>query len=110
MESVTLQVPALWADHHTLVVHALLAGMAGVDDVYASAKNKQVTLAYDPGQIDLAAIEKALAQAGYPVGATAQVVEQGFVWRKASEWAVVADRVTETALVDLQMSGDHRKY
>ncbi len=110
MKSVTLQVPGLWADHHVLKVRRLLTGMAGVGEVYASAKNKEVTVSYDPGQVDLAAIEGALAQAGYPVGATGRPAETGFVWRKAKDWAAIADRVTTTNMADLTMSGDFRKY
>jgi len=110
MESVTLQVPAMWADHHTLVVHHLLAGMAGVSEVYASSKNKAVTLSVDPGKVDLSAIEGALAEAGYPVGAEEKPPEAGFVWRKAGRWLEIGDRVTTTNMVDLAMSGDFRRY
>ena len=110
MKSVTLKVPGLWADHHTLAVRSLLVGMNGVGDVVASAKNKDVTVSYDPGVVDVAAIEGTLTKAGYAVGAAAQPVETGFVWRKAKEWAVIADRVTTTNMNDLAMSGDHRMY
>ncbi len=110
MESVTLPVPTMWADHHVLTVRRLLTGMTGVGDVVASSKNKTVTLAYDPGQVDLATIEGALAQAGYPVGAEEKASETGFIWRKAREWAAIADRVTTTNMADLTMSGDFRKY
>lgn len=110
MKSVTLKVPGLWADHHTLAVRSLLAGINGVSDVVASAKNKEVTVSYDPGVVNPAAIEGALAQGGYPVGAAEPPAEAGFVWRKAKEWAAIADRVTTTNMNDLAMSGDHRMY
>lgn len=109
MESVTMKVPALWADHHTLVVRDLLTKMDGVSEVVASSKNREVTFSHAPG-VDLAAVESALASAGYPTGEEKKPGETGFVWRKAREWAAVADRVTTTNMVDLQMSGDHRKY
>ena len=110
METVTLEVPTMWADHHTLIVHNLLAGMAGVSRVFASAKNREVSLSYDPGKIDLAAIEGTLAEAGYPVGAEEKAPEVGFVWRKAGRWLEIGDRATVTHQADLDMSGDYRLY
>jgi len=110
MESATIKVPALWADHHTLKAYDLLAKVDGISDVVASAKNKEVSFSYEPGRVDLAAVEGVLADAGYPVGEEERPREEGFVWRKAREWAIVADRVTTTNMIDLQMSGDHRKY
>lgn len=110
MESVTLKVPALWADHHTLVVHDLLAGMEGISEVFASSKNREVSLSYDPGKVALAAVEDTLSEAGYPVGAEEKPEEVGFVWRKAGRWLEIGDRVTVTHQVDLEMSGDFRKY
>jgi len=110
METVTMKVPAMWADHHVLIVHSLLAGMDGVSDVVASSKNREITVSYDPGSVDLGVIEGTLAAAGYPVGAKVQPEESGFVWRKASKWLEIGDRVTTTNMVDLTMSGDHRMY
>jgi copper chaperone CopZ len=68
MEKLVLTIPTLYGDHHTVAVHRVLQGIAGVSDPYVSAAFRQVAVKYDPGKTSPAAIEKALAAQGYEPG------------------------------------------
>jgi copper chaperone CopZ len=111
MAKVTLDVPALWADHHVLAVRDALVALDGVKQVYASAAWKQVLVEYDGKKTKPEAIEKALAEAGYPVGgdAPAMLVEPTERLRDP-QWAVLGFRTVETNRKDLDMSGEFRRY
>ncbi|MCS7222674.1 MAG: heavy-metal-associated domain-containing protein [Anaerolineae bacterium] len=111
LEKVVLDVPAMWADHHVLKVRAVLTSLEGVQDVYASSAWKQVLVSFDPSKISQAAIEQALAEAGYPVGAgEVPVLVQHDGIRRDPRWEVLGARVTKTNQVDIEMSGEFRKY
>ena len=111
MEKVVLEVPTLWADHHVLKVRDALVNLEGVEDVYASSAWKQVLVAYDPAKTDRAAIEKALAEAGYPVGEGGPpMLAQAAERRRDPKWEVLGARVTETSRADIEMSGEFRRY
>ena len=111
MEKVVLDVPTLWADHHVLRVRDALMPQEGVEDVYASSAWKQVLVKYDETETDRAAIEKTLAEAGYPVrqGETPMLVQPGDVHRDP-QWEVLGSRTTETNQADIEMSGEFRRY
>lgn len=70
MEKAHFDVPAMYGDHHVTAVRELLLALPGVDDVYASAGFRQVLVKHDPEVTTSAAIEQALADHGYQVGAT----------------------------------------
>ena len=111
MKKVALEVPTLWADHHVLKVRDALTGLEGVEDVYASSAWKQVLVTYDDAKVDGAAIEEALVGAGYPVGeGEMPVVVQPLDKRRDPQWEKLGFRVTTTNQVDLEMSGEFRKY
>ena len=111
MTKVVLKVPTLWADHHVLKVRDALINLGGVDGVYASSAWKQVLVNYDEAKTDPAAIEKALAEAGYPVGeGQVPVVVQPTDLRRDPQWEVLGSRMTETNQADLEMSGEFRRY
>jgi len=109
--SVVLDVPILWADHHVLKVRDALTNLEGVEDVYASSAWKQVLVSYDSAKTDSATIEKALAEAGYPVGEgeVPMLVLPGEKLRDP-KWEVLGLRLTETNQADLEMSGEFRRY
>ncbi|NLF01493.1 MAG: hypothetical protein GX601_11005 [Anaerolineales bacterium] len=111
MEKVVLDVPTLWADHHVLNVRDALVAVDGVEDVYASSAWRQVLVSYDPTKTERAALEKALADVGYPVGqgGTPVIVEPTRL-RRDPQWNVLGWRVTETNRADLEMSGEFRRY
>jgi copper chaperone CopZ len=111
MSKLVLDVPTLWADHHVLKVRGALVTLEGVDEVYASAAWKKVLVNYDADKTDPATIEKALADAGYPTdeGEVSVLVQPGKLNRDP-QWNVLGARKTETNLVDLEMSGEFRRY
>jgi copper chaperone CopZ len=111
MSRLVLDVPTLWADHHVLKVRDALLTLEGVDDVYASAAWKQVLVNFDADKTDQAAVEKALADAGYPVGeGEIPVLVQPGKQHRDPQWKVLGARKTETNQVDLEMSGEFRRY
>jgi copper chaperone CopZ len=111
MKKVVLEVPTLWADHHVLKVRDALTKLEGVEDVYASSSWKQVLVTYEDGQLDGEAIEKTLAEAGYPVGeGEMPVVVQPTEKRRDPQWEELEFRTTKTNQVDLEMSGEFRRY
>jgi hypothetical protein len=65
MESFSLNVPAMYGDHHVVAARALLLELPGVNDVYASSNFRLVEALYDPAQITPQEIESTLAEAGY---------------------------------------------
>jgi len=111
VEKVTLDVPALWADHHVLKVRAALTSLQGVEDVFASSAWKQILVRYDETKTNRTAIEQTLAQAGYPPGEgeTPMLVEPTDL-RRDPRWTVLGARVTETNESDLKLSGEFRRY
>jgi copper chaperone CopZ len=111
MEKAVLNVPTLWADHHVLKVREVLGSLSGIEDVYASSAWKQILVTYDAAKTDRAAVERALAEAGYPIdqGETPVLVQAGLKGRDP-KWEVLGARVTQTDRVDLEMSGEFRKY
>ncbi len=111
MTKVVLEVPTLWADHHVLKVREVLTNLEGVDGVYASSGWKQVLVNYDAAKTDPAVIEKALAEAGYPVGeGELPVLAQPGKALRDPQWAVLGSRMTETNQADIEMSGEFRRY
>jgi copper chaperone CopZ len=111
MAKAVLDVPGLWADHHVLAVREALAGLEGVDDVYASSAWKQVLVTYDGKKTKPEAIEKALAEAGYPVGGEGPpMLVEPTPKRRDPKWAVLGFRTVETNRKDLEMSGEFRRY
>ena len=110
MAKATFDVPTLWADHHVLKVREALFSLDGVDDVFASSAWKKVLVTYNNKKMKKADIEKALADAGYPVGEGEMgVVVQPNEIRRDPQWADGA-RMTQTNRADREMSGEFRKY
>lgn len=65
MERLSVQAPAMYGDHHVTAVRALLFGMPGVGEVYASSAFQLIEVEYDEGAISRDAILAQLAEAGY---------------------------------------------
>jgi copper chaperone CopZ len=111
MSKVVLEVPTLWADHHVLKVRDALVNLEGVDGVYASSSWKQVLVDYNNKKVKKADLEQALAEAGYPVGeGEVPIVVQAGEIRRDPQWGVLGARDTVTNQVDLEMSGEFRRY
>lgn len=111
MEKVVLDVPTLWADHHVLKVRDTLFDLEGVEDVYASSAWKQVLVTYEDSKVESATIENALAEVGYPVGeGETPMLVQPKIRNRDPQWEELTFRMTKTNRVDLEMSGEFRKY
>jgi copper chaperone CopZ len=110
MEKVTFSIPAMWADHHTLAVRQALGQVGGVQEVIASAMYKDVLIKYDPATVSSETLQDTLAAAGYPIAETPQLPSYPERTDDTSDWFQFQERITETDLRDLEMSGDHRKY
>lgn len=65
MARLSLNLPAMYGDHHVLEVRQLLLALPGIDEVYASSCFQVVEIAYDPDQVNENTITAALTEAGY---------------------------------------------
>lgn len=110
MEKVTFSIPAMWADHHVLKVRETLEQVAGVEEVLASAMYKDVLVRYDAAEVTPEALSGALAEAGYEIAQSPELPTYPERTDDRSDWFQFQERVTETDMRDLIMSGDHRKY
>ncbi len=110
MERVTLSAPALYADHHVLKVREALFAVNGVEDVIASSAWQTVIVSYDESKVGSAAIEQALAKAGYGSDRVTPVLATSGEQFQDPAWEALGVRVTKTNAKDLEMSGEFRKY
>jgi copper chaperone CopZ len=109
MDHLTLTIPGLYADHHVTQVRRTLLQLSGVEEVMASAAFKELAVDFDPDKIARDAIVDALTRAGYPPGVP-PVVERSPNATADPAWDVLTQRAVTTNMVDLQMSGEFRKY
>jgi copper chaperone CopZ len=110
MDRVTFNIPALWADHHVLAVREALGQVSGVEEVIASSLYKDVLIKYDPATVTPDALAGALTQAGFAIAKEPALPTYPKRTDDASDWFQFQERITETDMRDLIMSGDHRKY
>ena len=76
MKILTVELPAMYGDHHVMAVRDLLFAIPGVEDVYASSSFQVVEVKYDDSQTDEGQIKSTLEEAGY-LGALEFEVEVG---------------------------------
>ena len=110
MEKVTFSIPAMWADHHVLAVRETLSQVSGVEEVIASSLYQDVLVKYDPATVTAKTLANILTDAGYQVGTAPKLPTHPERIEDTSDWFQFQERVTETDMRDLEMSGDHRKY
>jgi copper chaperone CopZ len=65
VEEFSLELPAMYADHHVTEVRSLLLEIPGVDDVYASSGFQLVEVRYDDTVVQPDDISNKLEEAGY---------------------------------------------
>ena len=65
MKTFTIDVPAMYGDHHVQEVRRILLSLPGVTDVYASSSFQVVEITYEPTQIEETVFEEKLKEAGY---------------------------------------------
>jgi hypothetical protein len=71
---------------------------------------KDIVIEYDPTTVDQDSLKTALAEKGYDIAQAPQLPTHPERTDDSSDWFKLQERVTETDLRDLEMSGDHRKY
>jgi copper chaperone CopZ len=109
MEKTTLSVPTMFADHHVINVKRLLSPLSGVENVIASSAFKQVEIEFDPAKTPQETLVKVLTEAGYAPG-TEEVIERSPAHTPDPAWQNLGVRAVTTNPVDLQLSGEFRKY
>ena len=65
MDTTTIELPAMYADHHVQEVRRILLEMPGVEDVYASSSFHIAEITYDPEKVESEKLVGALDKAGY---------------------------------------------
>jgi len=90
-------------------VKNLISPLAGVENVVASSAFKEVVVEFDEKKTSTDALIKALTDAGYAPGKEVIVEKSPFATPDAA-WEKSGVRATETNQVDLQLSGEFRKY
>jgi len=110
VEKAIVAVPKMYADHHVEAVRNALLQLDGVEEVVASSAFKRVIIGYDPKRLNPSAIEEALRTAGYAPGEDWALPSAPQGKEDTSPWFRIIQRVTKTNVLDLEMSGDFRKY
>jgi len=110
MEKVTFSIPSMWADHHVLAVREALSRVSGVEDILASAMYKDVVIQYDPTTTNPDALAQVLREAGYDIAKAPELPTYPERIDDSSDWFQFQERITETDMRDLIMSGDYRQY
>jgi copper chaperone CopZ len=108
MNTISLTLPAMYADHHVTKVRQTLMQLNGVENVIASSAFKTVLVSFD-GKVTQDDIVNALTRAGYAPGEL-ELIERTPDHTSDPAWDVLAPRIVTTSKVDLQMSGEFRKY
>lgn len=110
MDKVTFTIPTMWADHHVMAVRDALGSVSGISEIVASSLYRDVLVRFDPDTVSQDAIKAALSKAGYEIAKAPVLPTYPERIDDASDWFQFQERITETDLRDLEMSGDHRKY
>ncbi|HEY8489579.1 MAG TPA: heavy-metal-associated domain-containing protein [Dehalococcoidia bacterium] len=71
MAEVTLTAPDISCEHCVSAIKKAVAAVPGVRAVDGDPETKQVRVVYDEAQASLDAIERAMAEEGYPVSGRA---------------------------------------
>jgi copper chaperone CopZ len=94
MEVLTLELPAMYGDHHVIEVRRLLLDMPGVQEVYASSGFRVAEISFNPDKISAEDIKGKLDKAGY-LGELPLPVETGVAAYQKGELAEPFFRHTE---------------
>lgn len=65
MEVLSIELPAMYGDHHVTEVRRLLFELAGIEDVYASSGFHLAEITYDPEKVSPEDIKSKLDEVGY---------------------------------------------
>lgn len=65
MEVLSIELPAMYGDHHVIEVRRLLFELDGVAEVYASSGFRAAEVSFDPTKVSVEDIKSKLDQSGY---------------------------------------------
>jgi copper chaperone CopZ len=65
MDVFSIELPAMYGDHHVIEVRRLLLETPGIEDVYASSGFRTAEVTYDPKKVSVEDIKDKLGKAGY---------------------------------------------
>jgi copper chaperone CopZ len=65
VEKLTIDLPAMYGDHHVVEVRRILLELPGIEDVYASSSFRAAEISYDPAKIESKTITDKLSESGY---------------------------------------------
>jgi len=65
MTVLSLDLPAMYGDHHVVEVRRILLDIPGVEEVYASSSFRVAEITFDPQEVDEETIKNKLDEAGY---------------------------------------------
>lgn len=65
METLHIEIPMMYGDHHVIEVRRILLEISGVVDVYASSSFQSVEITFDPEKVKREVIESRLEESGY---------------------------------------------
>jgi copper chaperone CopZ len=110
MESALFDVPQMYADHHGLRVREVLLQSPGVQEVKASPMLRRVLVTFDPAANSAEGLQEILVEAGYGPDVCIECAPPPLRKEDGSFWHTLRPRMTETNPLDIEMSGDFRKY
>lgn len=108
MPSLTLKIPTLYGDHHTLAVREILEKLEGIEDLLVRPSRHQITLKFDPAKVKPAQIEQALAAQGYEQGVPEPVYTPSYVERSTRHSATYAGVGLQLSFAETTLVRDAR--
>ncbi len=93
METITIDLPKMYGDHHVAEVRSILLAMPGVEDVYASSAFRVARVRIDPAKISEAELRAKLQEAGY----LGELPIQTEAWKTGTPADVVGNPFRHTA-------------
>ena len=96
METITIDLPKMYGDHHVTDVRRMLLAMPGVEDVYASSAFRVARARIDPAKISEADLRAKLEEAGYLGDQTIETE----VWKSGTPADVVDNPFRHTAALE----------
>lgn len=98
MERISVDIPAMYGDHHAAEVHQCVAAMPGVEEVWASAASRRLTVTFNPEVVTREAILEQIESSGYPVADG--VPDESSLSAPKSALSSTTLRMTQTHIAD----------
>ena len=96
METITIDLPKMYGDHHVTEVRSILLAMPGVEDVYASSAFRVARVRIDPAKVTEADLQARLTEAGYLGDQTIETE----AWKTGTPADVVDNPFRHTAAIE----------